>query len=337
MGEFRTFLEASSIHGLTYISTTRSLFRIFWTLVVITGFTGAGFLIYESFQSWEESPVSTTVETLPITELTFPKVTVCPPRNTYTDLNFDIMRTEKMTLDDDIRDKLTEYAEGLIWNPLDKLSNTMTKMNKLQVSDRYYNWYHGYTKIIWHNTTQCSRSAVYPYQSCNTSKFTSLDILYTSALSGSISTQYFGEKFDAEKLQTTDIEYNATVKIHSNPVFVSNIKNANVTLNFNLEKISLKKNLFVGNDQDSLYFFTYNGSKKIKNYIYKRHVSEQFKPPGPEYVFVKYVQEIFRFEGVKSQKLDLMPGFRCTWIYTGMELHPDAKFSSEVDTEVFVR
>ena len=86
----KTFLETSSIHGLAYISSTRRLVKLFWAVVVILGFTGAGAIIYQSFQSWSEGPVKTTIETLPITDITFPKVTVCPPKNTYTDLNYDL-------------------------------------------------------------------------------------------------------------------------------------------------------------------------------------------------------------------------------------------------------
>ena len=93
-----TFLESSTIHGLTYISTTRKYVRLFWSLVVVTGFLVASLLIKESFDSWSESPVKTTVETLPISDIKFPKVTVCPPKNTFTDLNYDLMMTENITL-----------------------------------------------------------------------------------------------------------------------------------------------------------------------------------------------------------------------------------------------
>ena len=64
-----TFLESSTIHGLTYISTTRKYARLFWILVVIAGFVGASLLIKEAFYSWSESPIKTTVETLPISEM----------------------------------------------------------------------------------------------------------------------------------------------------------------------------------------------------------------------------------------------------------------------------
>ena len=104
------FLESSTIHGLAYIATGRRYVRLFWILVVIGGFTGAGVIIYQSFESWAESPVKTTIETLPITEITFPKVTVCPPKNTFTDLNYDLMMTENMTLDNNIRYELAKLA-----------------------------------------------------------------------------------------------------------------------------------------------------------------------------------------------------------------------------------
>ena len=83
MDGVRTFLESSTIHGLTYISSTKKWSRLFWVLVVLLGFIGAASLIHESFHSWTESPIKTTIETLPISQLNFPVVTVCPPKNTY--------------------------------------------------------------------------------------------------------------------------------------------------------------------------------------------------------------------------------------------------------------
>ena len=105
-----TFLETSTIHGLNFISTTRKYSRLFWILVVLAGFTSAAYLINTSFQSWADSPIKTTVETLPIKEIKFPKVTVCPPRNTYTDLNYDLILAENFTLTEEMKDELIEYS-----------------------------------------------------------------------------------------------------------------------------------------------------------------------------------------------------------------------------------
>ena len=87
----RAFLESSSISGLNHISTTKKCARAFWIVVVLAAIIMSGLLIFESFESWSKSPVRTTIETLEMREIKFPKVTVCPPRNTFTDLNYEFM------------------------------------------------------------------------------------------------------------------------------------------------------------------------------------------------------------------------------------------------------
>ena len=135
----RTFLESSTIHGLTYISTTTKNVRLFWIIVVVAGFSGAVFLINESFKSWSESPIKTTVETLPISMLKLPKVTVCPPRNTFTDLNYDLMQAEDSPLTEEKRDIMFNYVLAL-------LEKNEFKNILLVEDDRFFNLYHGYTK-----------------------------------------------------------------------------------------------------------------------------------------------------------------------------------------------
>ena len=114
MGDFKEFLETSSIHGLYYISVNPKLIiKLIWILIVIAGFVGSGVIIYQSFQSWNESPVKTTVESIPIANLKFPKVTVCPPKNTFTNLNYDLMMTQNFTIDNETRNMLLLYALNL--------------------------------------------------------------------------------------------------------------------------------------------------------------------------------------------------------------------------------
>ena len=144
-GIAKTFLDSSTIHGLAYISSTRKLARIIWILVVIIGFIGAGVMIHQSFESWANSPVKTTIETRPITEITLPKVTVCPPKNTFTNLNYDLMMLENMTLDNDTRDELTQFAVGLIQDQV--YYEILSNISLINVENRYYNWYQGYSQI----------------------------------------------------------------------------------------------------------------------------------------------------------------------------------------------
>ena len=108
------FFESSTIHGVSYLSKRGYLVKIFWLLIISTGFIMAGNLIHESFKSWEESPVKTTIETLPISKMTWPNVTVCPPENTFTDLNDDLVKADGMMLSQDDRNNLIEHAIDLL-------------------------------------------------------------------------------------------------------------------------------------------------------------------------------------------------------------------------------
>ena len=79
---------------------------------------------------WRQNPVKTTIETEPITDLTLPKVTVCPPQNTYTDLNYDLMMIENLTLDYANRTDLLNYAMTLMWDDLHV--QVMANLSRLQ-------------------------------------------------------------------------------------------------------------------------------------------------------------------------------------------------------------
>ena len=195
MEGLKTFLESSTIHGLSYISTTKRYVRLFWTVIVIAGFTGAGIIIYQSFDDWAENPVTTTLETLPIKELTFPKVTVCPPKNTNTNLNYDLERMKNMTLDDNIRKKLVNMVLKLIQDYT--FDQVMSNLSKITEENRFYNWYAGLSEVS------------LPYWGEDTDpgcKYLCKDNLLryhlnTSSVSGSISTQYYGNNFTATKME----------------------------------------------------------------------------------------------------------------------------------------
>ena len=251
MENIRYFLESSTIHGLNYISASRSYYvRIFWTIAVISGFIGAGTLINESFQAWDESPIKTTIETLPITEMTFPKVTVCPPRNTYTNLNYDLMRTDNMTLDNETIQDLTSYALELL---NDELFNIKWRnMSKIQENDRFLHWYQGITEIR------------LPYFEGDTNQVTYK--INTCATSGTIYTQYFGKKFYAKLV---DFYFDYMIRVHP-PDSVS--YDNNVSLHFDVDKISLEE---LSGGKDNVFVDDMN------IYLEENNLSTNFSPPSP--------------------------------------------------------
>ena len=143
MDGLKEFLDSSSIHGLVYISTSRRLVRFAWLCVVITGFTMAAVLIQQSFSSWADSPVSTTIETRPITDLVFPNVTVCPPRNSFTSLNPDLVMARDKTLSQEERNELSGLVKETIF--VEKYKSKLEEFNFYRQQD-YINWYTGITE-----------------------------------------------------------------------------------------------------------------------------------------------------------------------------------------------
>ena len=180
MDGLKEFLESSTIHGLVYTATNRGVARLLWISIVIAGFTGAGILIQQSFSSWEESPVSTTIESSSISHLAFPGVVVCPARNSFTTLNPDLTGADKNSWDQNTTRRLLE----ILFQATFDLS--VEKKYKVKTSfyekDKFINWYKGESKLVF-PTKKMSKMAFHPK---------------TSAVSGTISTAYFGEKFIEE-------------------------------------------------------------------------------------------------------------------------------------------
>ena len=301
------FLESSTIHGFAYIATGSKNVRMFWILVIMGGFSAAAILIHTAFQSWDESPVKTTIETLPIKKITFPKVTVCPPKNTYTDLNHDLIMAERITLDNDTRNELANFAVELLY---DQLHETMMRnMSKLEDNDRYYNWYHGYTKIE------------LPY----IDYFGHVDYtVHTAASSGTISTQHLGEEFDADKVETSLVY---SVYVYP-PDSVRNKNNTNVTLHFNIKKLSLKD--LSGEER---LLVTGLGFINVDRTYHHHHYSLS-NGGCSDNCYIQFTRNVIPGD-VRKQKLRLMPGFRFTWYYSGMEVESEARFYN--DTTAFVR
>ena len=283
----KEFLESSTIHGLSYISTTRKLIKLFWVLVVIGGFSVAGWLIFQSFETWDESPITTTVETYPIREITFPKVTVCPPINTHTDLNYDLIKTENKTIKQDIRDELTNYAVSLLNDYL--FEGVMNNMSRLQESDQYYNWYHGLSKIS------------LPYYFVTGKKIYYEKTTYASF--GSISTQHYGEKFNIDHVDT-DLLYRVFVYIPSDK------KDAKISLHFVIEKLTMT-DLSSGKDEFKV------GSTVIDDNA--RNMTEIYETTRPSYELISLKREEVSMDDVSKMAIKLMPGFKLTWYYTGMD------------------
>ena len=306
-----TFLESSTVHGLSYISTTRKYARIFWILVVIGGFVAASLLIKESFDSWSESPIKTTIETLPISKIKLPRVTVCPPKNTFTDLNYDLTITENMTLTVEQRDEMFEYAVKII-NEDSLSANNWTKLIE---KDRFFNWYHGISQI---------KSPSWYYSAFLGKEYLDYTI-ETTAKSGVVTTQYFGEQFKSEL-----VEKRVIYKVNVSPGSFSVLVNENVTLHLKVEKVSMKGLPRSSKEEVIVHGYGQGFVDPEQTIVYTN-----FTPP--EYDRYIDVARDVNFKEVEQLKLNLMPGFKFSWWYSGVEFRQNARFKKDDIAKHYVR
>ena len=291
------FLESSTIHGLVYISTESKFARFFWVLVVITGFTIATLLINDSFVNWSESPIKTKIETRPISEISFPKVTVCPPKNTFTDLNYDLMMLENMTVTDKMRYEFIDLARKVVLETNFE-SQLMSNMSKLEEENRYYNWYHGYSDVT----------------IANWDKWGLVHLIETSATSGLIRTKYFGDKYDPDKVETR-LWNKATIYT---PPF------CNCTLTLEIEKVSMKVS---GTSTDTIYLSHEAGNLDFD----QNHFVYNFTTLPPN-LYIELRRDITMDDAYETKYLKRMPGFIIKWRYN-MKIDPQVKFRSVRNTQ----
>ena len=132
--KLQEFLESSTIHGLVHISTAKSKeAKVIWVAIVVACFAIAVHMIVDSYKEWQESPVSTTITTHPITELEFPTVTVCPPRGSNTALNHLLEKVKDVNFTKEERQELLDISkEVFIDIPNKKYAKQMTDLLSIE-------------------------------------------------------------------------------------------------------------------------------------------------------------------------------------------------------------
>ena len=76
---FRTFTANSTLHGISFLGTSRSLeARMLWLLIIISVLALSIIGIDQCVKGWESNPVITAVWQVPIESAPFPSITICP-------------------------------------------------------------------------------------------------------------------------------------------------------------------------------------------------------------------------------------------------------------------
>ena len=180
----------------------------------------------------------------------------------------------------------------------------MNNLTKVEDPNRYYNWYHGYTKIV------------YPYYDKFSNQLRL--IVVTSATSGNITTQYFDTKFDVNNVD-------GFIRIAMYIEVPVNVKgDSNTTIMLNLKKRSMK------DVYDKMAFNCHDC------YIDDHVTNWNTNITAPDYKYGITLDRRALKEDIRKLNFESMPGFKFTWNYN-KPLEPDSKYSNDDLTKEFVR
>ena len=309
MEGFKEVFQSSSIHGVGHILSEKKLFKVLWIFVVLSGFIGAGMIISQSFQSWEESPVSTTIETSSISDLAFPEVVVCPAKNSFTTLNPDLIRANKDSWDQNTTRRLQEILTEATFD-LNAQNKYDTKTSFFE-KDKFFNWYKGESELLFPSIKSPIRKQFFPK---------------TSAVSGTFSTPHFGEIFNEEDF-VLELFFHLSIyvpkKIRNNGSF-----SLVIDIDYDIEENKLTRLAEIlkvyGSEVD--YW-----DREELNATQKKYRKE-FPLQGDAYYTVAYTREIYEsdYQLWKSRR---HVGMRVSWHYNDT-VQPDQKYLT--DNEDFI-
>ena len=197
MDGVREFLESSTIHGLAHISTgTTVIVKVLWAIIVVICFCFGISLIAEAFHSWQLSPIITSVDTQPIGKVTFPEITICPPKGSNTALNIDLLALEKVQLTEVERENLvSSTVTDLYSRSIDRFISAQRNFHPTDI-----------TKNIYSDKQELYLSYVAPgseYQGAWYPEIETIAVRMNKAgdISGQYETPRFGEIVTEESLQ----------------------------------------------------------------------------------------------------------------------------------------
>ena len=246
---WREYLETASIIGLSYFTSKSVLIKCFWIFIVFLSFCISGFFIVLESQDWHYDPISTVVDTLPIKKLTkFPSVTVCPPKDSHTGLNYDLVRADNITLGENDREDIATKASELVL--LENSEEIISMLALFGEKDFHKNWYEGFTKVSF--LQKYESRWIYFYSTSLTSGIFSTPIMYGEFQKTSYVTLEFLLLLD-QNIST----------LHANNHFVIEL---NITM-FQTDS-TIEKIIFGFYDYSALEILQFHGTREIrKKYI----------------------------------------------------------------------
>ena len=107
----KQYSSTTTIHGISYLAgdDVSGVERLLWTIVVLFAIVLTTFQVVTLYNDWQDQPVITTLDTaaLPIEEIEFPAVTICPQGSRREIIDSVLFRQLK---------RYIQYKEGNVTN-----------------------------------------------------------------------------------------------------------------------------------------------------------------------------------------------------------------------------
>ena len=200
-----------------------------------------------------------------------------------------------MTVDEERKTELNNFIMDELHDPY--FENMMENLKFFYEENRYYNWYHGYTKI------EC------PFKTKSYFLGIGTDVIemhsLTTTPSGTISTPYFGKEFNESLYEANKFDIRIDVPFS----FVKN--KVNFTLFWRV------------NNTDGSNKFTIEEKNYTSDDLYSNY-------------YEKYFSKLYGTVYESSTSKELMPGFQLQWHFD-INIHQEEKYREDHASKLYVR
>ena len=210
-----------------------------------------------------------------------------------------------LTIDNERKQELIDTESAKIHDSY--IYKILKNLSKIEEENKFYNWYHGYTRIfkglpVWESDRQNYN-------------------IFTSATSGSIKTQYYGYQYDPEKIEKK-LFYRVTLYA---PFWI--VGNPDYTLTLEIEKVSMR----VPPDVMILQYGLSISKFDIENKLVVVNITKPSRT-----TILSFSREADSSQIGMNTFLGSIPGFNLKWNYN-QYFDPETKFQDSVLNSQFRR
>ena len=236
---------------------------------------------------------------------------MCPPKNTGTNLNYDLVLSENLTLDNEGKEELAKFIKLTILEII--YDSVFEDVKSYGETDKYRNWFDGITQL----ELPVDKTGGYLTSTLKTTKFMKVS---TYAKSGTFVTPYFRENFDSKKFSLF-----AEFKLHiwiPNSVF----KSKTVELILEIEYDLIERH-------DSQSFERVNVISDTTEKLESSHKKIIRKISlGRRNVYIEFTRSLSQRD-VENWSSRRMTGMNVSWYYSSPSVQPERKyFANEVNS-----